>query len=123
MHRFYRNDKWENVEPENVQWIAYFHDGNILKQFDDSGIFHQICEIDLSILDKFEVVSNTGYRFIIPFKPGMKIEYFYRNVMINSVTKARFYCFGYSKNTQKHLVVIAPDRAFITDDVDMLHLV
>jgi hypothetical protein len=130
MHKFFRPETggWENVAIERWQWIAVSGDGTFLKQFDDSGIFHQFKEIDQAKLTIFSMVSGNK-QINIEFKPDkMKLIHFYqihgRRFACGQDVQHKLYCFGYAVNDMNHIFVILPDdNIAITDDADKVKLI
>jgi hypothetical protein len=132
-YKYFRKDlkKWIPAEPEVWQWEAIFEDGQILKQFDDDGIFHQFAEIDQSKLIMFKMVSPKfpqTYELLLS-DPNMKLIHFYRNIVLNSGASdekhIRLYCFGYEKKigskTQKIIMAITPTNELIaTEDPNLI---
>lgn len=115
--------QWEAVEPENWRWEAHYSNGEVLKQFDDSGLFHQFAEIDQSRLFAFKMVSDDKPPYTLLFPEGGKLIHFYRNIVLGMGTpnmrKIRLYCFGYERNGVKVILVITPTgEAVITNDVE-----
>lgn len=129
MHRFFRPEtgEWESVANERWQWIAVYGDGKFLKQFDDSGIFHQFKEIDQAKLTIFSMVSGNK-QINVEFKPDkMKLIHFYqihgRRFACGPDVQYKLYCFGYAMNGINHIFVILPDdNIAITDDADKVKL-
>lgn len=129
MHRFFRPEtgEWESVANERWQWIAVYGDGTFLKQFDDTGIFHQFKEIDQEKLTIFSMVSGTK-QINVEFKPDkMKLIHFYqihgRRFPCGPDMQYKLYCFGYAMNGINHIFVILPDdNIAITDDADKVKL-
>lgn len=123
----------ESVYKERWCWEAYYIDGSLLKQFDDSGFFHQFREIDQSKLLSFKMVNHESLpAFTLIFNPKtMKLIHFYRNIVLNVGTseekKIKIYCFGFEKKffgrTQKSLMAIMPnDELIATDNLDNLEV-
>jgi hypothetical protein len=140
-HKFFRNGVEEKVQPEKWQWIAVYSDGTILKQFDDSGIFHQFVEIDQSRLSVFKMVSNESpsYHFeegnasvkektiTLLFESGMKLIQYYDRYTFNANTPQQsnltVYCFGYQKGREKKIFMILPNgELVITSDPEKVRV-
>lgn len=116
---FNRNGIKEEVKPEMWQWVAYYSDGFVLKQFADDGVFHQFKEIDQSRLAVFKMISSSFPQvYALPFNPKtMKLIHYYMRTGLNVGTpqfvEIKSYVFGYEskvlfKNV-KHLTVIIPN--------------
>lgn len=145
--KFFRTQtqEWEQVLEETWQWVAYYEDGTVLKQFGDDGIFHQFAEIDQDKLAIFKMVSPFHpQEYTILFSdPNMKLIHFYRNTVLNMLTdtekKIRLYCFGYEKKigpasrrppgreaggeqkVQKVIMMITPNNELIvTEDPELV---
>lgn len=102
--KFNRNGKEERVLLERWVWVAIYKDGTYLKQFDEeTGLFHQIKEIDQDKLDVFvmQSVQEQTKRYEIHFKEGMKLIHYYRVSVLEkgtpNETKIKIYYFGYSE--------------------------
>lgn len=129
-YKFVRDGKEEIVQPELWQWVAYYNDGTVLRQFDIvgkegelKGVFHQFKEIDQSKLKAFKMVSQQFPQvYAIPFDPKrMKLIHFYRrtgfDVGLPTFREIKVYVFGYEskvlfKNV-KHLMMIIPNGEII----------
>jgi hypothetical protein len=132
-YKFFRQDTglWTEVYEEIWRWEAYYEDGQVLKQFDDHGIFHQFAEIDQSRLAMFKMVSSQyPQTYTLLFSdPHMKLIHFYRNSILNAGTssekRTRLYCFGYEKkigsNVHKVLMMITPsNNLIVTEDPNLV---
>lgn len=120
--------KAEKVEYTEWRWEAVYLDGTVLKQYDDSGFYHQVREIDLSKLYMFKLVHDTMPGVQILWKPGRKLTYFYRNYLFNfgteDETRGRIYCCEYQDGEDKVLITILPDNSvMITEDISQIKLV
>lgn len=118
---FHRNDQPELVNREIWRWVAEYHDGTVLKQFDDeTGLFHQFAEIDQENLKVFRMVHDELPAHVLIFEPGMKLIHFYRNVVLDvfgpSRRRLRWYISGYEKDGRKVLTVITPFEVVTTSD-------
>jgi hypothetical protein len=126
-NRWFLHRDGEKIEatPERWQWVAIYTDGSVLKQFDDDRVFHWFKEIDQSRLAAFAMVNAefpTAAPISFPFKPGMKLIHFYRNICLRKgqpdETHIRLYCAGYQRGTETMMIVIAPNNEiFIVEDV------
>ncbi len=127
-YKFFRKDtsEWITAPEEVWQWEVTYEDGQILKQFDDDGLFHQFAEIDQSRLAMFKMVSHRypqTYSLLFT-DPSMKLIHFYRNTILNAGTSAeqrtRMYCFGYEKKigpkTHKVIMMITPSNGLIVSE-------
>lgn len=132
-YKFFRQDlkRWIETPEETWYWEAHYEDGQVLKQFDDEGIFHQFTEIDQSRLAIFKMKSkHYPQSYSILFSdPNMKLIHFYRNSILNAGTdceeRQRLYCFGYEKhsktNTLKVVMIITPSNELvITEEPTLL---
>lgn len=128
-YKFFRNGVEEKVEPETWSWIVTYSDNTSLKQFDDSGLFHQFCEIDQSRLAVFKMVSSQfDCSYTLLFEKGMKLIHYYENFIINANTpdesRTRVYCFGYQKNKEKLIMAITPSgELVVTNDITKLQII
>lgn len=132
VYKYYREEtkEWEQVKEEKWQWEAVYHDGTILKQFGDDGLFHQTRELDQEKLFLFELVSTeVKQRFTLLFKSSsMKLLYFYRRAKEWNTNKdiGQMYCLGYKKNIKgvniESFVFITPEnQILITDDKEAVN--
>ena len=126
-YKFFRKEKdeWENVNPELFRWEAHYSNGEVLKQFDDSGIFHQFAEIDQSRLSVFKMVGPQTYTLL--FEKGMKLIQYYDRYTLNAntpqQTKLTIYCFGYQKGKEKKIFMIMPNgELVITSDPEKVRV-
>lgn len=132
-YKFFRQDtqSWIQAPEETWCWEAHYDDGQILKQFDDDGIFHQFSEIDQSKLAIFKMTSKTyPQTYSLLFSSSdMKLVHFYRNTILNASTdleqRHRLYCFGYEKKVgnriDKVIMIITPDNELlVTEDPNLL---
>lgn len=118
MHRFNRNGVWEDVDEWTWKWEAQYNDGTILKQYDDSGIFHQFAEIAQDKLSLFTVTDgNKNHALVFPL--GAKLIHFYRVIVLqNSTIKIVVTVFGYEKDGMKVLLAVMPGGDVVaTDDM------
>lgn len=137
-YKFHRVDKekdvdeWEEVLPERWCWEAYYHDDTVLKQFDDeSGMFHQVGEIDQSKLNCFRMINyGTGKFHDLYFTPEMKLIHFYnagRQFIFTNKEQTegynfyyKNYAFGFKKVVNGQAIefinFILPDDNVITAD-------
>lgn len=115
------------VKPERWYWEAHYNDGEVLKQFDDKGRYHEFTEIlkdDLKyvMLKPFEHCDVPG--LIDRCNPGIMIRFStgYKPLDCDKESKGeRVYCFGFEATTTKMMIVILPDNTIaITDNVDSL---
>lgn len=126
-YKFYRESsgEWEDVSPERWAWEAHYNDGTILRQFDDSGIFHQFKEINQSKLHHFAMVSKGKPPIILNWNVGYKLIHFYSNIRLEiggaNERTYRIYCFGYQVDDHKVIMCIMPDDGIvITDDINRI---
>lgn len=133
-YKFYNKEKkeWEIITPERWQWEVFYNDGTSLKQFDDTGIFHQIKEIDNSKIKVFRMVNmiNKDKFFDIYFSENMKFIHFYKKgkqwiFTDKEKTKGypfyyQLYYFGFEKKilgkTIKVINIILPNDSIIVTD-------
>lgn len=128
---FYRDGVPERVIPERWQWTAIYKDGQQLKQFEDaknegeSGIFHQIKEIDESRLTVFRMQNIETKQFVdILIEPGMRFWHKYRRIVLRkgepNEQHLTWYEFGYTKKywgkTHKLTTTILHDDSMITTE-------
>lgn len=125
-YRYFRPETqvWEQVAPWPWEWEVIYMGGKSLKQQDDTGIFHQLREIDLS--DKFVFIVHSKkfdrkfYYFINPVK--QKFKYFFRRTVIEGVENV-IYVFAYklldSEVWHNHVITPSGDL-LITDDLNNL---
>lgn len=112
----------KTITPEKWRWVAIYPDGEVLKQFDDSGRFHQFREIDQSRLVAFSMVcEDCPVKFTIQFEPGMKLIHFYENTIQKSMSsgkerRIRIPCFGYERNGETVLHMIVGNELVTTND-------
>jgi hypothetical protein len=101
------------VPPERWQWVAYYTDGTVLKQFADDHRYHQFDEIQQDKLEGFVMVCQGCQPFIIHWKPGRKLIHFYqtRRLEVNTPrdTTIKMVCFGYQQGEMKVINVIMPN--------------
>jgi hypothetical protein len=106
----------ELVTPVKWRWIAHYKDGTKLCQYDDeTGLFHQIKEIDRTKLQHLQMVSLEnphGFKLEIPEEAEM--VHFYRNFRpAGSIEWLRFFIFGWKIKLEnkvfKQLIQIMPD--------------
>ena len=122
---FNENGKDIEIPLERWAWGVVNKDGTELKQFDETGRFHQVGEIDqdnieMAVLYKPEEPEK---RIDLPWKPGMRLIHKYRNVVFNFLgaeaeqRKAKVYIFGYKKgNDYAYLFILPDDRIIFTPD-------
>ena len=115
----------EAIVPEEWQWQAVYKDGTFLKQFDDSGAFHQVGEIQQENLVSAKLV-NGGKKIIIPFCKGMKLIHRYRNYVFDAGTenerKARVYVWGWKLGSVHSYMFILPDDTIVHAPDDSINL-
>lgn len=120
-------NEYEELEPEVWRWEAVYHDGYILKQFDDKGMFHRFGEIDQSRLFAVRMVHDTHSPHTMLFPAGAKLIHFYRNIVFEASTPnerhIRLYCFGYEKDGITVICVIMPNgEIIVTDEVSKIQV-
>lgn len=116
------------VQPERWVWGVVYTDDTELHQFDASGKFHQVGEIDqdrvkLAALYKFDDITK---RIDLPWRPGMRLIHKYRNVILNAKmpdeVRAKVYMFGYKLGEQHHFTFVLPDDRIIISPADDIAL-
>ena len=130
--KFYREQtgQFESVPRERIAWEAHYCNGTILKQFDDSGVYHQFGEIDQTKLTAFRMVTtgSPGPMWTLKWEPGYKLIHFYRMVRLDFGTPnerlIKLYCFGYeTPSNHKMILVVGPDnQTFVVDDVNKINV-
>ena len=106
----------EVVEPVHWRWVAHYKDGTKLCQYDDeTGLFHQIKEINRPNLQYLQMVSlenQNSYKLEIP--EGAEMVHFYRNLRPAGATQfMKLFIFGWKVTLDgkvyKRLIQILPD--------------
>lgn len=89
---------------ENWVWAVLYNDGKMLCQFDDSGAFHRISEIDQSRVKQWTLYQpahiGTGrIHFVLPQGKNVKLIHKYKNFIFCAGTpqerRMKVYCIGY----------------------------
>jgi len=86
-------------------WRAVYNNGTILKQI-DGDIENKFGDIDLSQLNKFELVSNNGFIYTVLLNPLRKLIYFVRvtGSFGNGENKIdEVHHIGYEQDGEKHI--------------------
>lgn len=119
----------EMVDGEPWFWVAYYHDGGMLSQFDaETRTFHRFAEIDLERLAVFEVrrpVEGPS-AFSIRISPGMRPIFFKRHQRLYVGTPHErhdvLFCFGYQETVGgrnvKTLLTLRPDGTVTIENHD-----
>lgn len=117
---FIRDGVPEEVKPELWRWEAHYEDGEVLKQFADDGIFHQLAEIDQSKLHEFKMINVlTGQLLAMLFDGNrMKLVHFYRRYKTEADKLwTTIYVFGYelkgNSPVPKVLFFIQPNNSVV----------
>lgn len=124
-YTFTRDGIEEEVKLERWVWGAIMKDGTELHQFDESGHFHQIGEVDQSRLQMFCLYKPDEplKRIDMPFSEGMKLVHKYRNVKLwYKEDWTRVYMIGFKKAGQHSLIYVLPDDRIIFSDSDSINL-
>lgn len=120
-------NEWEEIQPEAWRWEVAYHGGDVLRQFDDNGIFHRFGEIDQGRLFAIRMVHDSHSPHTVMVPEGAKLIHFYRNIIANASTpdefRVRLYCFGYEKNGVTVICVIMPNgEIVVTDEVSKIQI-
>lgn len=124
-YKFKREDGTiEDTHKEEYFWEAYYTDGTVLRQFEDSDkSFHQFKEIDQSKLSAFKMRPSDdtrGVGFTLLFNPSsMKLIHYYKRYHLDvggADEKFTLFVFGYENKYGKVLNVITPSGELITTD-------
>lgn len=118
---FNRDGKTEEVELERWIWAVLYKDGTELHQFDDSGVFHQIGEVDQSQAKLWVLYQPNGdgrIDFVIPENTEVALIHKYRHFIFNAATPREYrrkaYVFGYKvKGGLAHLNFVLPDDRIV----------
>lgn len=120
------NGNLEQVAIERWVWGALYQDGTELHQFDDNHVFHRIGEVDQKRLKMFSLYKPLGDdrdRIDIPFQPGMRLVYKYRNIKpYYKENFERVYMAGYKYEGRHNFFFILPDDRIIVSPVDNIDL-
>jgi hypothetical protein len=127
-YKFFRKEtkEWEEVASELWGWIAEFDDGSQLKQYDQTGFFHQLVEIDYKKLHVFKIVNQEngqvcGFRFD---PKRHRLIYKYSRVILKGAglpeKRLKAFVLGYEDlPTKKKTVLIAvPTGEIILTDTE-----
>jgi hypothetical protein len=125
-YKFYRKEtkKWEKVEPVLWIWVAIYKDETFLRQFDDTGIYHQINEINKSMLEVF-IMENikTHQKISLNIPKGKNVFLRYENTVIAYGTshekKYKTFVFGYENN---NFVITFNNDVIFTNDLKKVNL-
>jgi hypothetical protein len=101
-------------------WETIYHDGTTLFQYDQTGIYHQIREIDQSKLATFVMENIDSHQQIaMIFPKGSILFHQYENLITSEGERYRAFIFGYDK----HFVVVTFNNDIIvTDDYKKVDL-
>lgn len=121
-YTFHRDGVPEKVNREEWRWEATYTDGSVIKQFDDNtGLFHQIGEIDQSRLHSLKMVHDELPSVVLLFEPEMKLIHKYRRIVLeNGQQRMTFYIIGYKKGGEFRYLVLTPQEVIWTSDPDQL---
>lgn len=117
MEYFYMRDGIkEKVNEERWKWEAQYQDGTILRQFDDSGIFHQVGEIDQTKILAF-VLYNGEKKISIVMPAGARIIHKYKHYRMNigrdNEQMIKIYQIGYKYKGHYHFNYVLPDDTIV----------
>lgn len=115
----------EEVAEEKWGWCAIYKDNTELRQFDPSGEFHQVGEINQDELYLFSMyqVNDPSKRIDLIVPQGAKIIHKYRNIKpFYKESFLRIYLFGYKKGDQYAYHAILPDDRIVIADTDAMNL-
>lgn len=115
----------EIVYAERWGWSALFEDGSELKQFDESGVFHRVGEIDqekLVLITLYKLSDHTHY-ISVKWEKGMRLVHGYRQHIRHyddgRTEKTTIYRFGYKRAGRFWLNYVMPDDSIVlSDDID-----
>lgn len=119
--------KVEVVELERWIWTAVLDDEVEIVQFDQSGTFHRIGELDLSRVKRFSMVNTDDVRkqISIALEPYMQPFHFYRHTVLAAnkpeETRLKTYVFGFKdlrSNESIYYYILPDDRLIVTADRD-----
>lgn len=99
----------EPVPDEKWKWVAKYHDGTQLKQFDDHGRFHQLKEVETDKL-KFWVITDGSREISLTMSAELTPIHFYRRTQSHDMgsgqkKKSTVHCFGYEHRDTKQKFV------------------
>lgn len=119
----YINEKGETIEvkEEAWKWEATYKNGEILKQFDDDGIFHRTGEINQDELAVMRL-TNGITSIDMPWIDGMRLIHKYRHFRLNIGTEneqhLKIYIFGYEYKKRYHFNYITPNGVIVQSPED-----
>ncbi len=125
---FSQDGKSEEVALERWVWGVVYQDGTELHQFDNSGVFHRIGEVDQDRVSLFVLYKSIdmGKRIDIVVPEGARLIHKYRNYVFNAGTpqesKARVYVFGYRSGKHYHYNFVLPDDRIVQSVDDEVKL-
>ena len=121
------NGELEAVELEKWCWGVAYKDGTELHQFDKSGNFHRLSEInqkDLELFTMYEAEGTGRYDIVMP--EGARIIHKYRNIRPFYMDKfVKVYMFGYrtgKKEFEYHYHFILPDNRMVISNANNIDL-
>lgn len=127
MHTFKDKDgSIIEVPTERWQWGVVYNDGTELHQFDSSGVFHQIGEVDQDRATMFTLFrpDDPTRRIDVPVLPGMRLIHKYVNVRPAGYEHfIRVYCIGYKHDGHHHFTYVLPDDRIITSATDTVDFI
>lgn len=131
------NKKTQQTEDVNLTewiWQVQYVDsvGGVLNQYDfDTNTFHQFQEIEVTrplIFRMIHAQDQSKPSYSLLFNPlTMKLIHFYRNGMLDNLTKfPRLHVFGYEKKIKGEVmkcfyVILPSGELVITDNMDLIH--
>lgn len=132
---FEREGKKEEVKTERWVWGVIYKDGSELHQFEQSGVFHQVGEIDQDKIkmaclynfaewQKKKDFSKMSKIIYLPWQPEMRLIHKYRNIRPAGYDEFAFriYLFGYKyKDSYLYYYVLPNDRVVLSpeDNIDL----
>ena len=90
-------------------WRAIYNDGTVLKQVNGT-IENKFGDIDLSRLNKFELVSNNGFIYSINLNPSRTLIYFVRvtgSISNGEIKTNAVHHIGYKENDIEYVQKIS----------------
>jgi len=126
-YTFNRAGKEEEVKLEKWIWGVVYDDGSELRQFENTGKFHQIKEIKMSKVKLFTMHRSDDIkkRIDLVVMPDMQIFHFYRNIKLAGTDHfIKVYVFGYKirKTSKTCYHFILPDGRLIISNVNNIDL-
>ena len=115
----------EKVEEERWGWAVIYKDDTELKQFDDTGIFHRIGEVNQEEVKMYTLykLEDQSKRIDILVNASMRLIHLYRNIKPFYMDQfVKVYVFGYKQGKQYHYNFILPDDRIIQSSIDNINL-